>query len=548
MTQQSLELVEQLKRADQDHEFYPTTREIIAATIRNLEGKRYSYHELRSVLDIGAGNGKVLMAFKEQAEFKELYAIEKSHILCQQLPSEVLIVGTEFREQSLLSKVVDVVFCNPPYSEYEDWAEKIIREAEAYLVYLVIPDRWQDSIRIADAIKFRDAEFHAVGDFNFQSSEDRQARARVQLVRVELHRDRHSEATDAFTRFFNEQFAELIANYEAGGKPKSDTEAREEESKNRFDKLVIGPNYPAALVAMYREEMESVQRNYHLVGRLDVSLLKEFDISPERIMGCLKERMKGMRNTYWHELFSHLSTVTDRLTSASRKNLLETLYRHVAVDFTESNILEVVFWVIKNANRYIESQMVAVYEQMVAKCNCVLYKSNRKVWAENKWRYNDMEGMSHYALDYRIVTHRLGGCRAGYSFEKGLSETSGEFGGDLLTIARNLGFRCETMDGRLTREGRREWKSGKPESFYYQNGHSEELFEMRGFLNGNVHLRLNKKFILALNVEHGRLKGWLRSGEEAAEELKDPQAAQYFDSTIKLGRGNLPMIAERSAA
>ena len=41
-------------------------------------------------------------------------------------------------------------------------------------------------------------------------------------------------------------------------------------------------------------------------------------------------------------------------------------------------IYAVIMWVIKNANLYIDSQLLETYELMVAKCNVVLYKSNQR--------------------------------------------------------------------------------------------------------------------------------------------------------------------------
>jgi hypothetical protein len=68
------------------------------------------------------------------------------------------------------------------------------------------------------------------------------------------------------------------------------------------------------------------------------------------------------------------------------------------------------------------------------------------------------------------------------------------------------------------------------------------LFEVRAFLNGNMHIRLNQKFALALNVEHGRLKGWIKTAAEAVEELGDVGAAERFNSCFRLGSGNLPLM------
>jgi hypothetical protein len=167
------ELIALVSCAGQDYEFYPTTEEIIAALVRDLKRSRNSpvnySRGYDSVLDIGAGNGKVLTALRERAGFTSLHAIEKSMILCEQLDPDILIVGTDFAAQSLLSKHVDVVFCNPPYSAFEAWAEKIIRQSASSIVYLVLPQRWEKSIRIADALRYREAECKVVGDFDLRT-------------------------------------------------------------------------------------------------------------------------------------------------------------------------------------------------------------------------------------------------------------------------------------------------------------------------------------------------------------------------------------------
>jgi hypothetical protein len=550
-------LVEELKQAGEDHEWYPTTNEIIMALCRDIglvyvneHGHRDDDREGKSsILDIGAGNGKVLMAVKEKCGVNNLHAIEKSHILCAELPNEVLVVGTKFEEQSLLSKPVDIIYCNPPYSQFVPWAEKIIREASCRVVYLLLPRRWEGSIEILDALQFREVEAVKVGSFDFEDAEDRKARAKVDLLSIRYRVDRYDrDKDDAFGRFFKEQFADLINRFKAAEPEKPDHGFSEEKTKGGrvrpFHSLVVGPNYPEALVQLYNAEMEHVNKNYRLVSDLDVDLLREFEIFPDKIMQCLKLRLAGLRNDYWKELFDHLNAITERLTNKSRKQLLETLQKHVQVDFTVDNILEVVLWVIKNANRYIDSQLLETYEQMVEKANVTLYKSNHRVWVENRWRGRDeADPNSHYALDYRIVSHRLGGGMRSTWRDSELNESSASFLQDLGTLARNLGFQNNTSEPRLIYSGRTGWTPGKTENFYMTPlGAGKLLFDCRAFLNGNVHLRLNKDFMLALNVEHGRLRGWLRTGKEAAEELDDPKAAEYFKTNVQLGTGDARLL------
>lgn len=547
-------LITQIKEADQDFEWYPTTNEIIAALCRSVNAVAERHNHWSSALDIGAGNGKVLMALKEKCQLSEMHAIEKSSILCGQLDPAIMVVGTEFKEQSLLSKHVDVIFSNPPYSEFEQWAEKIIREAGSFIVYLVLPTRWKESQVIKDALTFRDTKAEVVGEFDFEDGE-RQARAVVNLIRVSLHRERHGEKDDAFERFFNESFAELIGKF--GGEAKKPMDhnsySEEKEKKRPYHSLVMGPNYPDSMVNLFRQEMEHVQRNYHLVGQLDVELLKEFEIYPAKIMSLLRARINGLRSEYWEELFSHLSAITDRLTSKSRKLLLERLNKHVGVDFTVPNIYEVIVWVIKNANLYLESQFIDTYELLVDKCNVEMYKSNKKVWEDYEWRGYHYDGQKekihHYSLQYRIVTHRVGGveCRWSHTGPE-LSESAANLLGDLLTISRNLGFQTATAHSMLSYDGVKRWEPGKPRSFF---GHipgapdkdgGYELLEARGFKNGNLHLRFNQKLMLAMNVEHGRLKGWLRTPAEAVDELKEPEAAAYFNTHVRIGGGSPTLL------
>lgn len=535
------QLVLELKNQHQDHEFYPTTAEIIArlvADIKSAEHRDYRrFNHLSSVLDIGAGNGKVLRALAEDAGFSSLYAIEKSHLLCKQLPADVFIVGTDFKEQSLLSKNADVVFCNPPFSEFEEWAVRIVREAPSHLVYLVLPSRWEKSVAIADAIRFRDAKVKSIGEFSFEDAEDRAARAKVHLLRIEYP----EHEADAFSRFFDEQFSSLRAKFETDKKHDDDEERESWEKKKtararRFESLVPGEDYPARLVQLYNEEMALVQKNYQLVAQLDVDLLKEFEITPPKIMQCLKDRLAGLRNDYWKELFSKMEEVTNRLTSKKRQKLLDKLQAAGHVDFTPSNIFAVILWVLKNANAYLDEQLIDVFEEMARKANVRRYKSNLRPFVEDNWRYNQ-ERPTHIALEYRIVLNWHGlDCFWG---DMRLSESGCEFIRDLLTVARNLGFACSTQDFRLNHRSSG-WAPGQPATFFGTvKGKSAPLLEVKAFKNRNLHVRMHQQLALALNVEVGRLKGWLKSGQHAAEELDDAQAPAFFGTNIQLATHNL---------
>jgi len=53
---------------------------------------------------------------------------------------------------------------------------------------------------------------------------------------------------------------------------------------------------------MYNKELDHIKKNYDLVGQLDAALLREFDVTPRRVLECLKARLSGLKNTYWNEL------------------------------------------------------------------------------------------------------------------------------------------------------------------------------------------------------------------------------------------------------
>lgn len=183
-----------------------------------------------------------------------------------------------------------------------------------------------------------------------------------------------------------------------------------------------------------------------------------------------------------------------------------------------------------------------LFNTLAESANVKRYKSNQIPLIKNKWRYRDAKA-THIALEYRLVLEYVGGVRkTEYIFESGLEESAATLLQDLLTVAHNMGFECDTAPLALVhRDHRLDWEPGKRREFYcVHKGKRVILFDVRGFMNRNMHIRLNQQFALALNVEHGRLSGWVHSGEQAAEELEDAEAAQYFGSQILIGSGEVP--------
>ena len=193
-------LIENLKEQGQDFEFYPTTDEIIdkiVPAILDCYNNDRSYYYNFNILDIGAGNAGVLKKIEEKFNLKcphenlNKYAIEKSEILIEQMSRDVTVIGSDFYETSLIEKsYFQVVFCNPPFKEYEAFASRIIREVNANRIYLVLPKRWRSNENIKKAIYSRKdslKEQKSLGFFSFVNAQ-RKARAKVEIVEFSFHK------------------------------------------------------------------------------------------------------------------------------------------------------------------------------------------------------------------------------------------------------------------------------------------------------------------------------------------------------------------------
>ena len=537
-------------------------------------------------------------------------AIEKSQILIDNMPKEAFVVGTDFNENTLIDKQADIVFCNPPYSEYSQWSERIIKEANAKVIYLVIPRRWGKQANIAGAIKARKAKVSIVGNFDFFNSEDRKARAYVSLVKVDLRgkavkskRGWSQQSTerlvDPFDLWFNENF-KINAK-----KAECDYEKREREAKEKKEKVenavVKGGDLVSSLVELYNSELSHLVNNYQKVAELDSDILKELNVDVDSVLSAFKEKIKGLKNFYWQEIFNNLDSITKRLTSRTRKRLLGTLMGNTSIDFTTGNIRSVVIWVIKNANKYFEEQMLEVYDDFTTDEGISLYKSNQR-FNDDSFRYcKSDKSFEKYSLDYRMVLH---GYRSNSDWNRDnkLSHAQMDYFNDIRVIASNLGFEADALRWDAEQKVKHEiffsknsqtepYKKGSKviqgkilevycqshlpnengedfvekdgityvyradqEESYYQykildsNGYEyylnhdcvrtqNDIFTtVRGHGNGNVHFQFNKEFIKKLNLEVGRLRGWIKTPKEAAEnfDISEEEAQNYWGGTFQL--------------
>ena len=532
-------VVEQLKEADQDFEWYPTTKEILRVIARDIKSEGDSHV---SLLDIGAGNGQafnilydminVVDEYKQNSFSMTKYAIEKSKILIDRMPDDVFIVGTDFAQNTLIDKKVDAIFCNPPYKEYAQWVEKIIKEANANIVYLVVPERWKDNKNIIQLIKKRTEKengFTILGSFDFVDSEYRQARARVDIIKIKLSCSgyRNGLRVDPFDLWFDETF-KIKAD-------QSNYSSQYETNRTRAEKikeLVAGGNLLERLEELYQGDMEALLKTYKAIEQLDYEVLKELDVNLGGIKEAIKLKIEGLKNVYWQELFDNLDSITQRLTDGSKKSMLEKLNSNTNIDYSAENAYAIVIWAIKNANKYFDSQLVAVYKAITTPEAVKNYVSNKNIVSDN-WRFCRDEH-THYILDYRIVCPRYNNFNESsygdYDYPNGLSKGTHGFINDVCVIANNLGFPARETSLSF------QWAPGKEKEIYCDHkGKKKLLMQVRAYKNGNLHFKLNQEFMTAFNIEASRLNGWVKSNEHMKKEtgISEADIKKYSETNIK---------------
>jgi hypothetical protein len=548
------DLLFKLKENNEDFEWYPTTKRMIETIFYDYIKDKKDYTgmvENFSMLDIGAGNGNVFQLFedlfpKPKDEYTskthiDKFAIEKSKILIDSMPSDIIIIGTDFLKQTLIDKKVDVIFCNPPYKEFKEWTLKILKEANCKVIYLIIPERWKEDQEILNILnkrlnkyvddvgKIKDNKYQIIYSDDFLNSEYRESRAKIDIVKIDFKK----EKTDPFDIWFEE-------NFKINADKKKDWNYKTEQEKKENIKQLIQGNIIEALEELYQKDLEKLLNTYKQLENIGAELFKEMGVNLGNLKSGLKEKIKGLKNLYWKELFDNLNKITEKLTSKSRKIILDKLHSQTNIDFTRQNAYALIIWVLKNANIYIDEQLKDVYFEMADKENIRLYKSNKKL-VEDGWRFQKFK-QTHFKLDYRLVFRRYScfdesGYRS-YDYSNGLYKDVHTFINDISTVANNLGF--ENIESSFNFE----WQPGEENIFYYDKLLDKEFMRVRAYKNGNIHCKINQEFMKKFNIEMARLNKWVKDIKECSEELdidiKDVE--NYFNCNKKLLKNELKLL------
>ena len=527
-------LVKEIKENNEDWEFYPSTQEIVDALAAKLkswsdENWRHTNRTVNSILDIGCGNGGFFEKLCKDEKFKDIkkYGIEKSMILSEQLPDDVILLGTDFNQQTLIDKKVDVLFCNPPYSEYDVWAEKIILQGNCNAIALVIPARWSSNERIKYALERRNMQAEVVGTYDFSNAE-RKARATVDLLFISAkERERNGyrydeDIKDPFELWFDETFK---INAETDKyKTKYDSDIQE-EIKNE---LTVKGDTAEMLVQFYNRDMEKLYNNYRKLEELDAGIFEELKVNVPALKESLKTRLQGLKHIYWDLLFQRYDKVTSRLTSKGRKKVINRLNDNTAIDFTLENIFQLTLWIIKHSNTLFDEQITEYFYSLCNTENIHRYKSNKR-WNDDDWRYikenlteygrvreEKVRQLKNIVLDYRIIVTDYRNFDTWYDCK--LTESCRDFLSDTVIIGKNLGF---DIDFELPSANERidisDWNN-----FNICTKDGNVFANVKLYKNGNRHVKFCKEFMQKLNVEMARINGWVQDKSEAVKEMDIP--------------------------
>lgn len=550
------QLVAESKVNNEDFEWYPTTFEIVDKVA--LWISRHGEFTL-NILDIGCGNGGFFEKLDKTGYFKsddykdrnfnskigrsyKKYGIEKSYTLAEQLPEDVILLGSDFMTNTLIDKKVDCIFCNPPYSQYEVWAEKIIREGNAEKIVLVIPERWKNNEQIKEALFQRKYSYEIIGNFDFLNAE-RKARAKVDVVGILPNESRYkgrsynNKATDPFDLWFDSTFClnaekQKVSDYETAEKRKNE--------------IILNGDTAEKLVQFYNDDMQKLYENYRALEKLDADIFKELKVGVSMLKNSLRERLKGLKILYWDLLFKKYDRITTRLTTKGRDKVIKRLSDNTAIDFTLENIFQLTMWIIRHSNTLFDEQLTDFFFALARAENIHRYKSNLR-WNDSDWKYlkdkcyrsgwyrqeEARTNLKNVMLDYRVIV--TGGRNFEITWHNRLTDSCRDFLYDMSVIGENLGFHLNFKIPNAYEDiDIDDWSN-----FDIMTTGGKLFANVKLYKNGNKHIKFCKEFMQKLNIEMARINGWVHSKEEAKEEFgySESEINQFWNNNLKIGIG-----------
>lgn len=553
--------VKQLKDNNEDFEWYPTSNEILECIKEDFKksiykkieksniydtdgfdnigfseitatncpgfketemyGKREKQKEINieSFLDIGTGDGRVFDFFTNDSEIsiRKKYGIEKASLQADDLiKKNITLIGRDFFKNNYIDHNYDIVFSNPPYSIFKQWCTKLLNEIDSYIKYLVIPKRWKNDQKLKDLI-YSKGDVEILGSFDFLNA-DREARAKIDIIKITKKVETEN--------LFNKWVEDNIGSFRANEKIELDDIKTFDEVKNSIKK-VDKTETIAILVKNYNEDLLKLSDTYRALGKIDFKLIKHLGIEKYQILRSIRDDIKNLKNRYWRTTFDLLKPINSRLTFNVRNGILDNIRWIEKLDFNEENIRTCIIFFVNNSNKYVKEQLLDIFHNLSCFENIKYYKSNDK-WENDDWRYKSLKDKDSkkYKLDYRIIVedYRINNKHHG--------ERNNTILNDLCVVANTLGFYNDNII--FTYFGSKKIKCFLNDKSEDEN---EVLFEYRIYKNNNVHIKLSKRFLRVLNIEVGKLRGWLRSPDDIVDEFeisKEEAKKMFIDKNLKL--------------
>jgi len=568
--------VEALKRENQDHEWYPTTNEQIAALTSDINAlqERYiigsrQYHGEFAMMDIGAGDGRVLQAVKEacstDSKTVKLYAVEKADVHTRTYRGRnIALVGTDFKECNFISKNTDIAYVNPPYSEFSLWVSTLVRQLNFSVLYALIPTRWKEDASIKEAMKLRGIEFTKVIDKSDFYHAERQARAHVELVRFSFtdldddskhqYRDRYyqphisTHVTDPFQQFIEDELglrkthSATTNEFNEYAEKQRVEKAMKDESSETYE-LVKSRGVLHALLENYESDLQRTLAQYKKISELDGNLLSELGVEYEALRDGVKAKLFGYRNVYWGLLFDNLDAISSRLISKHREDMLNKLKAN-SLDFTYTNAVYIVQYAVDFGNELIDESLVDVFKDLTSEESIKRYYVSNERMYKDDWRYNREDEAKKNRqckreLDYRFIYSSWSNFSS-YSWEHGLNESAYRFLNDMMVVCKLMGYSNIVTDKgptEVTAGGKVVVSGNAPD------GESMTLLEVKFYKNGNRHLKWSQEVMSRFNVTVSRILGWCRNKEEYAKETESKKTVSddvwAINDTMKVTTNNV---------
>lgn len=531
MKKEFKDLIDTLKQNNQDFDFYPTTQEIKNAVFNDIDnitenpkdhiknralsyrfGESTGYRtynndreyvvKLDSFIDICAGNGFMLTDYPKNVVVKNSHAIEKSRILSNILIDKNIIVdGSDLYETVLLTKKYNVAYCNPPYSDYKNVVTYLCEQLTADILYLLIPNRWSSDDQL-NKLMHSKGELTVLSNHTFDISDDAQrpARVNVDLIRIVCI----NRGSDNFEKWFDSNIGEFKES------EKIDLEFAEPEKSK--DVRIENQDSLTHLVDCYNEDLTKLLEHFTDLGKIPFEVLDALDIKKSNVMKKLQDSITELKHKYWLKSFNTLNEIKTRLTFDSRIDLMNSVSFIKESDFNVNNIRSLITYLTKHHNEYAQKQLEKLFLDLTnMDKGAKAYKSNEK-WFNSGWRYTK-ETPEKYLLDYRIVV----------PFRKGRHSSSSQYHNDgnsivsdLCVIANNFGYKTTEI------ETDKDAETGT--AYQVKDINDELIFEYRKYQNGNIHFKINQDLMLKINVEIGKLKGWLNSSQDIENEFEVPES------------------------